>query len=78
MIPDVEDVDPVIDFSWYYAIGKVKLGLSFNETGRLTITLFNKLYAHYKDAFDLELRLRQTKTTYADAYRRSQDAQEWF
>ena len=78
MIPDDEDVDPVIDFSWFYFIGKSKLGLTFRETGRLTLTLFNKLYQHYKNSFDLELRLKYTGTTYEEAYKKAEKAQEWF
>lgn len=78
MIPDDEDVNPVIDFTWYYFIGKTKLGLSFRETGRITLRLFNKLYKHYKDAFDLEMRLKATNTTYEEAYKKANDAQEWF
>lgn len=76
MIPD--DADPVIDFSWYYFIGRSKLGLTHTETGRITLTLFNKLYKHYKNTFDFELRLRQTNTTYEEAYKKSNDAEEWF
>ena len=78
MIPDAEEINPIIDFSWFYYTGKVKLGLSFRETGRLTLTMFNKLYPHYKNDFDLELRLKLTNTTYAEAYNKAQEAQEWF
>ena len=78
MIPDEEDVNPVIDFSWFYFIGRTKLGLTYRETGRITMTLFNKLYAHYKNAFDYELRLRQTNTTYEEAALRAQKELEWF
>ena len=78
MIPDDEDINPVIDFSWYYAIGKIKLGLSFRETGRITLRLFNKLYKHYKEAFDLEMRLKATNTTYEEAYKKANADLEWF
>lgn len=44
----------------------------------MTLTLFNKLYGHYKDDFDLELMLRLSGKTYADAYEQSQREQEWF
>ena len=30
------------------------------------MTTFNKLYKHYKDNFDLELRLKASNTTYAE------------
>ncbi len=76
MIHDEDEAEP-IDFSWFYFIGRTKLGLSFHEVGRMTLTLFNKLYQHYKDNFDLELRLRNANKTYADAYKQAQDAEEW-
>lgn len=78
MIPDEEEADPYIDFSWFYYIGKAKLGLSFKETGRLTLRTFNKLYQHYKNDFDLELTLKLSKTTYANAYAKAQKEEEWF
>ena len=78
MIPDDEEIDPVLDFSWFYYIGKTKLGLTSSEIGRITLTLFNKLYAHYKASFDLELRLKQTNTTYEEAYEKANKAEEWF
>lgn len=78
MIPDDEDVDPHIDFSWFYFIGVNKLGLTYRQTGRITLTLFNKLYTHYKNAFDLELRLKQAGTTYAEAYKKLNQSLEWF
>lgn len=67
-----------IDFTWFYFIGKAKLNLSFKETGRLTMTMFFKLYQHYKDTFDLEMRLRNANMTYADAYDNAEKAEEWF
>jgi hypothetical protein len=58
-------------------MGKAKLNLSFKETGRLTLKMFNKLLGHYKDNWDLEMRLTQKNITYAEAYVRSQQEQEW-
>lgn len=78
MIHDEDDTDPVIDFSWFYYIGRAKFGLSFNETGRLTLTTFYQLYKHYKDTFDLEMRLKNANVTYADAIARSRKSDEWF
>ncbi len=78
MIHDEDDADPVIDFSWFYFIGRAKFGLSFSETGRLTLTTFYRLYKHYKDTFDLEIRLKNANVTYADAIARSQKSDEWF
>jgi hypothetical protein len=52
--------------------------LSFKETGRLTLTTFNKLYQHYKDDFDLEMLLKNTNTTYAKLKKEVQKSGEWF
>lgn len=73
----MEEVGP-IDFTWFYFIGRNKLWLSFHDVGRMTLTLFNKLYAHYKDDFDLEMILRASNTTYAELYEKTQKQQEWF
>ena len=72
-----DEYDPVIDFSWFYFIGKTRLNLSFKETGRLTLTMFNKLYGHYKDTWGLEMRLARADMTYAEAYAKSQQDEEW-
>jgi hypothetical protein len=73
-----DEYDPVIDFSWFLFIGKTRLGLSFKETGRLTLTMFNKLYGHYKNTWDLEMRLKRANMTYSEAFIKSQKAEEWF
>lgn len=52
--------------------------MSFHEVGRLTLTLFNKLYGHYKEDWDLEMRLRTANMTYAEAYEKTQKEEEWF
>lgn len=52
--------------------------MSFKETGRLTLTMFYKLYNHYKDTFDLEMRLRNANMTYEDAYNKTEKDEEWF
>ena len=52
--------------------------MSFKETGRLTLTMFNKLYGHYKAMWDMEMRLTQANMTYADAFVKSQKDEEWF
>lgn len=44
----------------------------------MTITLFNKLYDHYKYDFDHELMLTKTGTTYAQEYNQVQESEEWF
>lgn len=67
-----------MDFSWYYFVGRNKLGFEYKEVGRLTLTLFNKLYKHYKDTFDMELRLKNANVTYQEAFNKQQEEQEWF
>ena len=44
----------------------------------MTLTMFNKLYGHYKDDFDMEMRLKKANVTYAEAWEQSQKAEEWF
>lgn len=78
MIPDDVDEPRPIDFSWYYFIGRAKLNLTIKETGRLTVTMFNKLFGHYKNMFDVEMRLTASNTTYSDAFKKQQQDEEWF
>jgi len=40
--------------------------------------MFNKLYTHYKNNFDIEMRLRNANITYEEAWTKSQEAEEWF
>lgn len=40
--------------------------------------MFNKLYGHYKNNWDYEMRLKQNNMTYAEAYIKSQKDEEWF
>lgn len=54
------------------------MNLSFKETGRLTLKLFNKLYQHYKDNFDLELSLKLNRKTYASLELEQEESEEWF
>ena len=77
MIPDIIDEPEPIDFTWFYFIGKKKLNLSFHETGRLTLKMFGILYKHYKDDWDLEMKLRRSETTYHQAYLQAQKDEEW-
>lgn len=78
MIHEDEENNSVIDFSWFYFIGRAKLNLSFKETGRLTLTMFYKLYSHYKNNFDLEIKLKRANMTYQEAWEKSQSDEEWF
>ena len=43
----------------------------------MTLTTFNKLYEHYKDIFDLEMKLKNANMTYKEAYNKAQRAAEW-
>ena len=52
--------------------------MSFKETGRLTLTMFNKFYQNYKDMWDMEMRLTKENMTYQEAYVKSQKDEEWF
>lgn len=78
MIPDEEEDDGIIDFSWFWFIGTKKLGLTFRETGRLTLTMFNRLYKQYKDDWDWEMQLFHARMTYEQSFRQAQKEQEWF
>lgn len=40
--------------------------------------MFNKLYQHYKDDFDVELRLKNNNITYEELYKKSQQNEGWF
>lgn len=73
-----DEYEPVIDFSWFYFIGKTRLNMSFKETGRLTLTMFNKLYGHYKNTWDMEMRMTNANKTYADVIAQSLKDEEWF
>lgn len=42
------------------------------------MALFEKLYDHYKDDWDFEMRLKNANMTYKEAYVKSQKSQEWF
>jgi hypothetical protein len=67
----------LIDFTWFYFIGRTKLNLTFKEVGRMTLRTFNKFYKCYKDNFDLEMRLKLSNTTYAELNKKSEEQQEW-
>lgn len=76
-MPDDADETP-IDFAFFYFIGRAKLGLTGKEVGRLTLRTFSVLYQHYRDIFDLEMILTASHTTYAEAIKKSREADEWF
>ena len=73
-----DEADPVIDFTWFYFIGKTKLNLSIKETGRLTLYTFNRLYQHYKDDWDMQMMMTAAQMTYQALYVKSQQDEEWF
>jgi hypothetical protein len=78
IIPDYDEatVTP-IEFAFYYYVGKAKMGLSFHEVGRMTLTTFNKLYKQYREVFDVELRLQRSQMTYQELFKKSQESEEW-
>lgn len=43
----------------------------------MTLTLFYRLYEHYKNKFDYEMRLFHNNMTYAEAFIKSQEDEEW-
>ena len=43
----------------------------------MTLTMFNKLYGHYKNNFDYEMRLEKANLTYREAFIQSQKEEEW-
>jgi hypothetical protein len=55
-----------------------KLGFSYKDAGRITLTTFLKLYNHYKNDFDLELMLKKSHTTYAALKKKALKSEEWF
>lgn len=52
--------------------------MTFKEVGRMTLKMFNKLYTHYKNDFDLEMKLKNANMTYEQAYNKSIQNDEWF
>lgn len=40
--------------------------------------MFNKLYGHYKNNWDYEMRLTKNNMTYGEAYIKAQQDEEWF
>lgn len=57
------------------------MGFTEREIGRMTLRKFLKLYGHYKNNFDLEMKMKQQGITYKQAEilseQQSGDA-EWF
>ena len=41
------------------------------------MTMFNKLYGHYKNNWDYEMRHNHANLTYAEAFAKSQEDEEW-
>lgn len=70
--------DPVLDFTWFYFIGKTKLNFSIKETGRLTLKSFLKFYQCYKDTFDLEMLMKANKMTYKKIKEKQEESDKWF
>lgn len=43
----------------------------------MTLTMFNKLYKHYKDDWDMEMLMRRAGMTYKKALEESIKDEEW-
>jgi hypothetical protein len=39
--------------------------------------MFNKLYKHYQNTFDLEMRLHKANVTYAELHEKQMQDEEW-
>ena len=52
--------------------------MSFKEIGRITMTMFFRLYGHYKAQWDMEMRLTNANVTYEEAWSKAQKEEEWF
>jgi hypothetical protein len=55
-----------------------RMNLSFKETGRMTVRMFNKFYEHYENTWDFEMRLSKANITHEEAFVKSQKEEEWF
>ena len=55
-----------------------KLGLTYKQTGRITLSVFNGLYAGYKRQWDLEHQLDWANKTFEDLSERVYKSQRWF
>lgn len=54
------------------------MNLSFKETGKMTVRMFNKFYEHYENTWDFEMRLSKANMTHEEAFVKSQKEEEWF
>lgn len=52
--------------------------MTYKEVGKLTLRTFNRLYQHYKNDFDLEMKLKQANVTYKELEERQLANEEWF
>lgn len=52
--------------------------MSFHEIGRMTLTLFNKMYQHYQQVWSMEMRLNRANMTYEEAKAKAREAEDWF
>lgn len=78
MIPDDVGEEEKINFDWIRFIGTAKLNLRLKEVGRLTLRSFNRMYRAYKDDFDNEMMMKQSRTTYAKLKRLAEIDEEWW
>jgi hypothetical protein len=40
--------------------------------------MFDRLYQHYKDDFDVEMRLEKSNTTYRELAIKTRELEDWF
>lgn len=52
--------------------------MTIKQTGRLTFRLFSKLYQHYKDTFDMEMKMQRNGITYRQLAEQAETEEEWF
>lgn len=77
MLDDEEYEPTAIDLTWYFFIGMTKFSMSEKRVGRLTLTLFNKLYKCYKDNFDMEMMMNKSGITYHQANKKALEKELW-
>lgn len=44
----------------------------------MTLTMFNKLYSHYKQDWSMEMLLEKARMTYDDLAKKVREQQDWF
>lgn len=76
MIHSDDEIDPYIEFEWFYVTG-LKMGFTTKQIGRMTVRKFTRFHNAYKRNFDLELSLRIAQKTYAKLEEEYVDNDDW-